>query len=85
MKKLILIIAIIVSFTNCKKSTTAPSNSSTSQVTCIFIINGGANTTGRYFYKCVNSAQDLATESVKLSGQNLFHEDIKKSTCNECQ
>lgn len=83
MKKIILIFAIIVSFTNCKKSTTAAPTPT--EVKCVFVMNGGFNGTSRYFYKCSSSATEMTQIAMELRNQNLFYETITKSTCSECQ
>lgn len=83
MKKVILILAIAVSFTNCKKSTTAPATATS--VKCVFVMNGGSNGTTRYFYKCSSSATEMNQIAMELRNQNLFYETTYKSTCSECQ
>lgn len=83
MKKVILIIAIAVSFTNCKKSTTAPATATS--VKCVFVMDGGSNGTTRYFYKCSSSATEMTQIAMELRNQNLNYEIIEKSTCSQCQ
>ena len=83
MKKVILILAIATMFTNCKKSTTAPATPT--EVTCVFVINGGSNGTSRYFYKCTSSVEELIQVSKDLRDKGLEYESIKKSTCSQCQ
>ena len=83
MKKVILILAIAASFTNCKKSTTAPSTATS--VKCVFVMDGGSNGTTRYFYKCSSSATEMNQIAMELRNQNLNYEIIEKSTCSQCQ
>ena len=83
MKKVIFILAIATMFTNCKKSTTAPATPT--EVTCVFVINGGSNGTSRYFYKCTSSAQELAQVAIDLRNNGLEYESTKKSNCSQCQ
>lgn len=83
MKKVILVLAIAASFTNCKKSTTAPAT--VTSVKCIFVMTGGNNSGGRYFYKCSSSATEMNQIAMDLRNQNLFYETVDKSTCAECQ
>lgn len=88
MKKVILIFAVIVlslSFTDCKKSSKL---SATTDVQCIWVTNGGANGTTKYFYKCASttgSPSEYQNECIKLRDAGLFHTDVVKSTCSECQ
>ena len=83
MKKVILILAIATTFTNCKKSTTAPATATS--VKCVFVMDGGSNGTTRYFYKCSSSATEMNQIAMELRNQNLNYEIIEKSTCSQCQ
>lgn len=86
MKKIIsiLVLALVLGFTSCKKNNKTL-NPASQDVYCIFITNYGPNGNQRHFYKCVDNVNDYQNENIYLRNNNYFHEDVKKSDCSECQ
>jgi len=88
MKKIILSILIIISIASCSKSSSKSSSltpaQSQSQVTCIFVTNGGSGNQ-RYLYKCAKTTSEVQQAMIQLGNQNLFYETFKRSECSECR
>lgn len=78
MKNLILIIALPLVFTNCKKKLSNPKE----DIYCCFIENNG----NRSFYKCASTKEEMISVSVEIRNNNLGSiYTTRKSECSECQ
>lgn len=85
MKKVILILALIslsLSFTDCKKN--AKTSQAPQKVYCMWLTNGSSRT----FYKCMDVTTSMTAyqnECISLRNAGKFHDDVEKSTCDDCQ
>lgn len=82
MKNIILIIALSLVFTNCKKKV-----ASTTPVIayCIWYNQTCVGCPTRVFYKCTDNKDEMTKTCLSLRDQGLFVEVIEKSKCSECQ
>lgn len=81
MKNLILILAVLSIFTNCKKKEVKPEEPIKEQTYCVYEVMKGT----RYFYKCTEGKIAATTAYNELNSQGKDVEVIAKNTCSECQ
>jgi hypothetical protein len=85
MKKIILILALLVSFISCNKNSKtslAPSSSqaTTTEVWCVYkIVNGNY-----IFYKCFKTHDEAGAELIKIRDAGEYGTTGRKTNCSEC-
>lgn len=85
MKKIILILAVVLTVVGCKKSSNKSAvPASTPVVYCIFYNQTCVGCQPRVFYKCVITKDEMTQACVTLRDQNKEYEVVNKSTCSEC-
>lgn len=85
MKKVILILAVILTVVGCQKnSNKSLAPASTSGVYCIFYNQTCVGCQPRVFYKCASTQSEMQQACVTLRDQNKEYEVVEKSTCSDC-
>jgi len=77
MKNIILLIALSLVFTNCKKKSTEPKE----DIYCCFAVKNGSKS----FYRCAETQSEMQSIALEIRDKNLGSlETTRKSTCSEC-
>lgn len=83
MKNIILIIALSLVFTNCKKKEAVSTTPAIAY--CIWYNQTCIGCPAKVFYKCTDDKSQMQKSCIELRDKGLFYEVIEKSKCSECK